>query len=391
MDTGMADRVRAVIARTGLSHKQLAAEIPLDEDKLSKSLNGKRRFSSFEVARMGEILGVNADWLATGTSSHLVGMAARAIGVEATDHTDAIDAVAAKYIDAVDVLVEFKKRESKLPALPDIRRTGFFVDEGQRMAAVALKKIDRKTLLEKSTVDLLAELETKFRVDIASTSQLPIGIDGLSFQDDQIRLVLLSATENWTRKRFTLAHELGHILWGDAHNEVLTEKLNPGVNEDYREKRANQFAAAFLMPEDSVREVSNDKPVTKKIFHALVAKFRVSPSAMAARLKKLGVIDQDRYFEFRSFRTRDSIAAVPSIKRAEVEEMTIAQASWAPAHLVSDFLALYRQGDISSKPLVDLTGQPESTWRELLNDSFRVLAAVGDSEASEDSEDSFLP
>jgi hypothetical protein len=37
--------------------------------------------------------------------------------------------------------------------------------------------------------------------------------------------------------------------------------------------------------------------------------------------------------------------------------------------MVTEFLAAYREGIISSAHLVNLTGQPESSWRELLNDS----------------------
>jgi len=388
MDTGMADRVRAVIARSELSNRDFASSIPMDDDKLSKSLNGKRRFSSFELARVAEIAGVSVDWLTTGTTSHLVGMAARAFGVETSAHDDEIKAVAQKYVDAVDVLVEVGRR-SVLPPLPKVSATGSFVAEGQRMASAALKKVDVNVLLGSSTVDLLSHLEDVFHVDIASTSALPLGIDGLSFQNDRIRLVLLSATENWTRKRFTMAHELGHILWGDA-SEVLTETLSPGASENHQEKRANQFAAAFLMPERAVQDEVGGKKITDTKFHRLVAKFRVSPSAMAARLKKLGLIDQQRYFELRAYRTRDSIEAVDGMKRREIEEMTIAQASWAPAHMVSDFLALYRAGDISSKPLVNLTGQPAATWRELLNDKLGPVAVLNDTHG-DDTEEMFLP
>ena len=52
------------------------------------------------------------------------------------------------------------------------------------------------------------------------------------------------------RIRFDLAHELGHILlhpWSESLEMIMREEVK------MREKQANMFASAFLLPADDFR------------------------------------------------------------------------------------------------------------------------------------------
>ncbi|MFE7845303.1 helix-turn-helix domain-containing protein [Microbacterium sp. NPDC057407] len=366
MDTAIADRVRAIITNLGVSDKTFAVTIGMPVDQLSKSLNGKRKFSAYELAVIAEAGNVSVDWLSTGVQRHRLGLAARTVGLGLLDYESEARALAERYVDASDVLLELDRR-SPLPPLPTLPTSGRFVEEGRKAAEWALGRIDATVLLG-PTAELVEAIETSFGVDVANASEMPVGFDGLAFQDDSVRLVLLLTTENWTRRRFTIAHELGHIVWGDAH-EVIAESLNPGGTADYKEKRANAFAAAFLMPETLLNEELAGRVIDHPVFHELVVRFRVSPSSLAVRLKSLSFIDEATFNQLRHFRTRDSIAAIDGAAAIEIHEIAGAQVPLAPAKMVTEFLAAYREGIISSAHLVNLTGQPESSWRELLNDS----------------------
>ena len=74
-----ADRVRELILASGLSQHAFAQEIGLDDSKLSKSLSGARRFSSFDLARIAQRWTVTVDWLITGEEPALA-VAARTTG-----------------------------------------------------------------------------------------------------------------------------------------------------------------------------------------------------------------------------------------------------------------------------------------------------------------------
>ncbi|OCC10373.1 HTH-type transcriptional repressor KstR2 [Streptomyces sp. PTY087I2] len=68
----MAARVRQVIDAAGVSAREFARRIVIDPSKLSRSLNGTRRFTAAELARIADIGGVDVGWLlgpATGTEA----------------------------------------------------------------------------------------------------------------------------------------------------------------------------------------------------------------------------------------------------------------------------------------------------------------------------------
>lgn len=60
-------RVRASLANSGLAQRELARRIGLDETKLSKSLNGTRRFTPAELVQVANTAGVTVNWLLSGS------------------------------------------------------------------------------------------------------------------------------------------------------------------------------------------------------------------------------------------------------------------------------------------------------------------------------------
>src|SRR5258708_36211914 len=78
-DTALRERVRQVVDGIGLTHVQFADDVNLDPDKLSKSLNGVRRFTIYEPAIIAERGRTTVDWLVSGTAPAGVAVAAPAI------------------------------------------------------------------------------------------------------------------------------------------------------------------------------------------------------------------------------------------------------------------------------------------------------------------------
>ena len=113
------------------------------------------------------------------------------------------------------------------------------------------------------------------------------GVSGLLFPAE--RTIYLNAAEAPARRRFTLAHELGH--WFCQHLEGRTAPVycrteEVGVGEGRKlEREANIFAAELLMPEEDVRTATRHEPQT------LAERFGVSGEAMAWRLYNVGLGD----------------------------------------------------------------------------------------------------
>lgn len=84
------------------------------------------------------------------------------------------------------------------------------------------------------------------------------------------------------RQRFTLAHELGHLI---LHAD------NAATNG--AEQEADRFAGALLLPRQAAIDVLSER-LTLRDFAALKAQWGVSIQALVMRAHHLGVIDDDR-------------------------------------------------------------------------------------------------
>ncbi len=101
-------------------------------------------------------------------------------------------------------------------------------------------------------------------------------------------IVDLRAQESWVRKRYTLAHELGHYvlhLGNGARKDLSPLHRTENPSTDRMEREANQYAAELLMPAGRIRNLyRNGTPLDE-----LAAMFQVSKAAMGWRLHNLGL------------------------------------------------------------------------------------------------------
>lgn len=134
----------------------------------------------------------------------------------------------------------------------------------------------------------LAKKELGLDVQLAV---LPSNISGVikpSALEDGKFVVLINRYDNEPRRRFTIAHEIGHFL---LHREKIT---GDGITDSvlYRsnlsdsiEREANLFAADLLMPQPKISEAvkgldyKNGEGIPE-----LAEKFNVSLAAIRARL-----------------------------------------------------------------------------------------------------------
>ena len=96
--------------------------------------------------------------------------------------------------------------------------------------------------------------------------------------------------------RFTLAHELCHLLFDEEEGVPLAVASGPWAPAEI-EKRANAFAAMFLMPENACRMLldshSKNGKVNQKVISTIAAIFGTSKLATLRHLGNLGLIDND--------------------------------------------------------------------------------------------------
>lgn len=113
-------------------------------------------------------------------------------------------------------------------------------------------------------------------------------------------ICVLNADDHPNRKRFTVAHEIGHYLLHPFRETYIDWTFYPRNDKssegtDRQEIEANGFAAELLMPEELIRvEVPSPLNVIEdddKIRN-LGRRFRVSPQAMTHRLTNLELLGE---------------------------------------------------------------------------------------------------
>ena len=115
-------------------------------------------------------------------------------------------------------------------------------------------------------------------------------LDGFTIQGskDIIPFIFINSTFAGERIRFTLAHELGHLI---MHQQLETEKNNE------LEKEANAFASEFLMPASDIMQdlrYINTVKLNVDILVRLKMKWKVSMNALLKRAEDLNVLTKNQ-------------------------------------------------------------------------------------------------
>ena len=357
----LAQRIRDALHHAAVSQQDLAEAVDMDPTALSKALSGRRAFKSLEVALIAERLGISTDVLLADDGVEVAGSPALAARVQ-SDTSRAVDAAVhrATAMRDLDVLLNdlgFPAAvEPSFPgrsAVPDPVIQGETLAEGlRRQAGVADDD------LPPEPEDFAAWLEERLRVDVC-IAPLPTGLDGLALSSGRLRLALVSSGIAATRQRFTLAHEICHLASGDAHDLTVDEDVFGRRSTE--EKRANAFAAAFLMPAQAMRTATDGQEVDETLVVHLLGRFRVSLDALAFRLHNVGAVNAHG---------RDRIRAMSSARIAlrpgRANDLQARNERRAPGGLLARAMEAFAVGELGIRPLASLLDtDPDRLLEEL--------------------------
>ena len=140
----------------------------------------------------------------------------------------------------------------------------------------------------------LCRLRVHFADDLGAVAGAPAGaaLSGMLLPARQE--VWVSEHEPWARRRFSIAHEVGHFLLHANQSpagvfcRVTDLRPKPDSPERLREREANRFAAELLMPEQMVADAVGAQGADPI---ALASVFQVSDLAMGWRLVNLGCME----------------------------------------------------------------------------------------------------
>ena len=158
-----------------------------------------------------------------------------------------------------------------------------------RDEALAVAEIQAARLRQKIGAKEAAITDEQLRSisEVRLESVPDLGVSGATRRIGDLWVILVNADEPAVRHRFTIAHELKHILDDEA-----TAHLRRLGREEPRqwltERICDYFAACLLMPRLWVKRIWADgtqNPIE------LARRFAVSTDAMRIRLQQLGLVE----------------------------------------------------------------------------------------------------
>ncbi len=290
------NKLKVARSASGLSLRALADAMSgiVSAQAIGKYERNEDMPSSRVLIALAAALGVREEYLLSEDELVLEGVDFRKKARTSSREEAALEARAIHMLErylAVEDLLQMRSVEWEQP------RSAPHPVADLRDAEDAARSVREDWGLGNDPIPQLAELLEERGVKILSLDL--DNIDGLAARvrrkDRSAARVIVIKRSSWSeRKRFSLAHELGHMVIAPSG----------GVDE---EKAAHRFAGAFLVPADVLRaEVGvNRSLISIGELVVLKKRFGVSIQALTYRCKDLGIINQAAFGRlFKTFAER---------------------------------------------------------------------------------------
>lgn len=361
------ERIRAARERAGLTQRDVESMSEISQSMLHRMEAGKRTTATLaEFDRLAQALGVGLDELlygsavearilaaarTSGCADNVVKSALRQ-GIELLKLDDRLDAVVA----------DLRQEAGRLKlVLPD---SGSAQARGQAAAEQVREALG---IGNWPIADLVETVEHFTGVDVG-TIALPTGVSGICVIDPAraTSLILVNSADVAERQRFTLAHELGHLLFGDGtHVDAVDCERSP------QEILCDEFARNLLIPQASVRvwftTTAGNAEADERAMALLGRHFGVSPEAVRIQLDRMGLLPS----HFKD-------AALPSGRRWAYQygwgqQFDSAQAAAAqprvPRRILDRAIGAYREGKLGIGALAKLQDRSVSELQQAFAES----------------------
>lgn len=237
------ERLKRAREAAGLSLRALAEQVGISHTMIKKYEDGLSTPDSSQLIKLAKALKVRGEYFfrpftvqldATVEYRKRANTSAKLLK---SIHAD-VEEQAERWYELANLYPQFPVKPFAVPTdLPAQVQT---LDEVEQIAAAVRESWK---LGEDPITDLVNVLEERGILVIFTTLDANSKFDGLAATICQQPVIVVA--QHWTgdRQRFTLAHELGHLMLHGRLAEVVDE-----------EKACNRFAGAFLLPASAIRQ-----------------------------------------------------------------------------------------------------------------------------------------
>lgn len=353
----VAGRILAARKLQKMSMRELARRSGMSHSRLHRIENDPERpILLIDLIRVSEALKIPTDRLLNGSPVRdRVLAAARAGTVESADGS--IDSI-------IDILeLEDQLNEIGLPgrqkrSFPVLPRGASSPKEWGKNSAQEIRALWD---LPSGPLTQLAQLIEKKTGIYVTIDDMLDGVDGLSLSDPEhgTALIAASTTRLWERQRFTLAHELGHMIAGQMKVESFAD-----VSRGNDEKAADEFARNLLLPWADVASKNFQREGRPWHVHdvaQLAWEYQVSPAVAAIQLSRAGFAP-DRLVTEVSQIPAESWSLIGGWEQERESVIAGAQTSRKPSGILRRIIRGWSDGTVPLGVLTRLTNLPEDLW-----------------------------
>jgi len=283
-------RVAASRRRRGLSQEDLAAELGLDRTAITKIEAGRRHVNTLELVRLAEALDRPLDWFVSSPPPSIISRREAVAGGRGDESSDyAIEDVARDLavLLGVHVLAPNSAKGSLRAIEPREGESAWSSWNPEEAAAEARRLVGADA---DSPVHDLAGIVEVVGLFPYSFSLGSASADGAYAEVGGLGVAVINGDGEPGRRRHTLAHELGHHLFGDAYS------ADWGANTSEAERMLDAFAGHFLLPRLGVCSRWKELRQRYQLRQAAIilsAEFRVSWTAAILYLREFDLISRD--------------------------------------------------------------------------------------------------
>lgn len=280
----IADRIRQARLAAGLTLGALGEKIGVSHTAIQKYEKGLLTPSSSQLLKLARACGIRSEYFFRTHAVELLRPEFRKTSALGKTAQDALK---------IRILEQVEKRVELLIAFPESPLLVFHPPAVLPAHIATMDELEGFADLVRNAwqlgmnpiADLTDTLEGLGLLIIVVDEENP-GFSGLTAKartEDGQEFPIVAVSKRWPgdRQRFTLAHELGHLL--------LEGRLRGDIDE---EKACDRFAGAFLAPQVAVRQLLGHQrhALEWQELHALKHEFGLSIAGWLQRAKQCGVI-----------------------------------------------------------------------------------------------------
>ncbi|MCW2488036.1 ImmA/IrrE family metallo-endopeptidase [Candidatus Symbiopectobacterium sp. NZEC127] len=301
------ERLKRARAAAGLSMKALSLQAGVSATMIKKYEHNESMPSSGVLVKMSRALGVRNEYFFRPAKYELEGIEYRK---RSTVPQKVLNRIKADVLDQAERWIELYNLWPNFPLSPFTKPTFSIsvIDDYCQIETIANELRQLWALGNQPITSMIDVLECHGVLVIVTDMDSSEKFDGFQASIGKQPIVVISSKWPGDRQRFTLAHELGHLIL----HVLLAEHLD-------EETACNRFAGALLFPEVAVHQYLGNKRHHLEIQELYLLKMDYGLSMMACiyRAKQLEIITEAKskdlfmLFSMRKWRSQEPGQAYP--------------------------------------------------------------------------------